>query len=212
VGEQDSGSREPRGAGTGSDLVAELTGTWDYSTLPSNVYLGRDCFIENQLAFSNFSTANDPGLVLGDRVRVYGGGWGSSFGIKHPGVVTIGDDSILVGAQFMCAERISVGRRVIISYNAILSDGDFHPIDPVLRNEDARYSAPFSTTGRPRPPWTPQPVTIGDDVRIGINAIVLKGVTVGDRASILAGAVVTSDVPADSIVAGNPARLVDPEP
>jgi acetyltransferase-like isoleucine patch superfamily enzyme len=55
-------------------------------------------------------------------------------------------------------------------------------------------------------------VTIGDDVRIGINAIVLKGVTVGDRASILAGAVVTSDVPADSIVAGNPARLVDPEP
>jgi maltose O-acetyltransferase len=52
------------------------------------------------------------------------------------------------------------------------------------------------------------PVIIGDDVWIGHGAVILKGVTIGDRAVIGAGAVVTRGVPADTVVAGNPARVV----
>jgi acetyltransferase-like isoleucine patch superfamily enzyme len=52
------------------------------------------------------------------------------------------------------------------------------------------------------------PVLIGDDVWIGLRAIILKGVVIGDAAVIAAGAVVTHDVPAYSVVAGNPARVV----
>ncbi len=58
--------------------------------------------------------------------------------------------------------------------------------------------------------WT-QPIDavhIGDDVWIGQGAIVLKGVTIGHRSVVGAGAVVTKDVPADVVVAGNPARIV----
>lgn len=50
------------------------------------------------------------------------------------------------------------------------------------------------------------PIVIGDDVFIGINAIVLPGVSIGSRVVVAAGAVVTKDVPGNSVVAGNPAR------
>jgi len=53
-----------------------------------------------------------------------------------------------------------------------------------------------------------RPVSIGRDVWIGGSAIILGGVTIGDRAVVGAGAVVTKDVPADATVVGNPARVV----
>ena len=52
------------------------------------------------------------------------------------------------------------------------------------------------------------PVTIGNDVWIGHGAVILKGVRIGDRSVVGARAVVTRDVPADTVVAGNPARVV----
>jgi acetyltransferase-like isoleucine patch superfamily enzyme len=53
-----------------------------------------------------------------------------------------------------------------------------------------------------------QPITIGDNVWIGRNALVFPGVTVGENSIVAAGAVVTSDVPPGSVVAGNPARRI----
>jgi acetyltransferase-like isoleucine patch superfamily enzyme len=51
-------------------------------------------------------------------------------------------------------------------------------------------------------------VIIGNDVWIGANAVILKGVTIGDGAVVGAGAVVTSDVPPGAVVAGNPAKVI----
>jgi acetyltransferase-like isoleucine patch superfamily enzyme len=108
----------------------------------------------------------------------------------------------------MCAERITVGKRVVISYNVTIADSDFHPIDPVARKRDAMANAPQGDRSQ-RPPYVTRPVTIEDDVWIGIGAIILKGVTVGRGARVGAGAVVTSDVPAGKMVAGNPAVVVE---
>lgn len=52
------------------------------------------------------------------------------------------------------------------------------------------------------------PVTIGDDVFLGQNVVVLGGVTIHDRATVAAGAVVNRDVPAGSTVGGVPARVL----
>ena len=57
-------------------------------------------------------------------------------------------------------------------------------------------------------PASAQPVKIGKNVLIGANAVVLEGVQVGDHAVVAAGAVVTKDVPANSVVAGVPAKVV----
>lgn len=63
-------------------------------------------------------------------------------------------------------------------------------------------------TARAYPAVDRAPVTIGDHVFVGANAVILMGTTIGDRAVIGAGAVVTRDVPPDTAVAGVPARII----
>lgn len=83
--------------------------------------------------------------------------------------------------------RVRLGRDCLLAWDVLVLDSDSHSVDGGARSA---------------------PVTIGDRVWIGCRATVLKGVTVGDGAVVAAGAVVTSDVPARSLVAGNPARVV----
>jgi|SRR3954447_18877730 acetyltransferase-like isoleucine patch superfamily enzyme len=178
---------------------------WDDSPLPPNVRVGEGARLERRMeTFQRFYSRRDPGLVLGPRVAVYT--W-TSFGIWDDGVVEVGADSIVVGATFMCYERISVGQRVVISYDVSIADSDFHPRDAAQRHVDTIAISPEGDRSL-RPPVDTAPVTIGDDAWIGIGAIVLKGVTIGAGARIGPGAVVTRDVAAGVTVMGNPAREV----
>ena len=185
--------------------IGEITGDWRYEELPENIRIGRNCWFERRESFGRFRSDRTPGLVLGDRVRVYT--W-TTFNIEPSGVLEIGNDSVLVGAIFMCADRITVGERVVISYNVTIADSDFHPLDPELRKQDAVANSPFGDRSK-RPPLDTKPVTIGDDVWIGIGAIILKGVQIGAGAANWPGAVVTSDISVGECVVGNPARPGD---
>jgi acetyltransferase-like isoleucine patch superfamily enzyme len=187
--------------------IGPITGKWDYRSLPSNIRVGQACWIERRDSFGSFRSQQDPGLVLGERVRVYT--W-ATFNVEPSGQVEIGDDSILVGPVFMCAQRIAVGQRVVISYQVTIADSDFHPIDPEERKRDAIASSPLGDHSQ-RPHYLSLPVVIEDDVWIGIGAMILKGVRIGRGAKIDAGAVVTSDVPPGARVVGNPARLAREE-
>ncbi len=187
------------------DGTDKINTDWDYSTLPANVRLGKDCFIERRSVFDRFRSEQEPGLVLGDRVRVYSF---TALNVEPSGRMEIGDDSILVGGVFMCAQRIKIGKRVIVSYNVTIADSDFHPTEPAARKLDAVANAPYGDRSL-RPYVESNPVEIGDDVWIGIGAIVLKGVKIGVGARIGAGAVITRDVPTGSHYVGNPARAVE---
>ena len=182
--------------------IGEITGQWPYETLPANVRVGHDCFFERRDSFGRFRSERSPGLILGDRVRVYT--W-TTFNIEPTGVLEVGDDSVLVGGIFMCADLITVGQRVVVSYNVTIADSDFHPLDPELRKQDAIANAPGGDRSK-RPPLVTKPVAIGDDVWIGIGAIILKGVQIGAGARIGPGAVVTCNVSPGASVCGNPAR------
>ena len=184
--------------------IRDLVGEWDHALLPSNVVVGRDCFLERLGSFERFFSRRQPGLVLGDRVTVYT--W-TGFGVEEDGLVEVGSDTVLVGALIMCADKVTIGRSVVVSYNVTIVDSDFHPLDPELRREDTIALSP--TEPHPRPHIETRPVVIDDGAWLGIGATVLKGVRIGRGARVAAGAVVTTDVPPGATVAGNPARVVD---
>jgi acetyltransferase-like isoleucine patch superfamily enzyme len=132
----------------------------------------------------------------------------TTFNVEPNGVVTVGDDALLVGAIFMCADLIQIGARCVISYNVTIADCDFHPIDVNARRRDAIANSPAGDRSN-RPPFLTRPVIIGNDVRIGTGAIILKGVHIGDRATVAPGTVLTCAVPANSVAAGNPAVITE---
>jgi acetyltransferase-like isoleucine patch superfamily enzyme len=97
--------------------------------------------------------------------------------------------------SIVCAEKITIGNRVFMGANSTITDTDFHPIEAATRNE------------RPADGAT-APITIGDDVFIGMNCLILKGVSIGSGVVIGAGSVVTKDIPAGVVAAGNPAKVI----
>ena len=110
-------------------------------------------------------------------------------------VIRVGIDCGFTGTTVVSAERIEIGDRVLVGANATIVDTDFHPLDPVRRRADVNAGATA-------------PVTIEDDVFIGMNAIILKGVRLGAGCVVGAGSVVSEDVAPRTTVAGNPAKPV----
>jgi acetyltransferase-like isoleucine patch superfamily enzyme len=175
---------------------------WDHSELPWNVRVGHGCVLERTRdTFARFRSTRDPGVRLGDDVRVF---HGTTFSVEPRGAVEVGDRSVLAGAAFMCVERISLGRGVVCSYQVTIADCDFHPLDPDVRRLDAIANAPQGDRSQ-RPPLVSAPVVVEDEAWIGIGAIILKGVRIGRGARVCAGGVVTRDVAPGTVVAGNPA-------
>jgi acetyltransferase-like isoleucine patch superfamily enzyme len=182
----------------------ELTGEWDYGVLPDSVRLGEGCWIERRDSFERMRSNRDPAVVLARGVQAYM--W-TTFNLEPTGCVEVGEDSVLVGPVFMCAEHIVVGARVVLSYQVVVADSDFHPRSAELRRQDATASAPGGDLSQ-RPPLETAPVIIEDDVWVGVGAMILKGVRIGAGARVGAGSVVSRDVPPGAVVAGNPAQAV----
>ena len=93
-----------------------------------------------------------------------------------------------------------------IAGGVTIVDTDFHPLDPALRMRDTVAISTIGDKTR-RPQFDSAPVIIEDDVWIGYNATILKGVTIGKGSVIHPGSVVSKNVPAGSVVSGNPAEL-----
>ena len=101
---------------------------------------------------------------------------------------------------------VYIGNDVIISNNCYIYDNNSHPTSPSRRKEMTR-SGFHSEMWKNRHAES-MPIVIEDNVWVGQKAMIMKGVTIGKGAIVAAGAIVTRDVPAYSIVAGNPAKVV----
>ena len=110
-------------------------------------------------------------------------------------VIDVGRGCGFTGATVVAETRIEVGDRVQVGANAGIVDTDFHPLSPEVRVRD------FNT-------GSAAPIEIQDDAFLGMESLVLKGVTVGEGAVVGAGSVVTRDVRPGTVVAGNPAEVV----
>lgn len=129
--------------------------------------------------------------------------WSNLAGLNRPCVLaTLGEGASLEigpgcgfsGTAIGAARSIAIGARVLAGVNTMITDTDWHPVDPVRR---ARGDA-----------GDVAPVVIGDDVWLGANVLVLKGARIGAGTTIAANSVVTGEIPAGVLAAGVPARVV----
>lgn len=125
------------------------------------------------------------------------------------GKVSIGDHCYIgMGTSIQAKERVEIGDNVIISNNVLIVDNNNHSTDPAARLEmsacqdymtDELWSWKYAES---------KSIKICDNVWIGRDAAIMKGVTVGAGSIVALGAIVTKDVPAYTIAAGNPAKVV----
>ena len=138
-------------------------------------------------------------LIIGDDVLVDGKctfNFAARF-TERPTLSVGSGTGIGHACQFTVGKRITIGRNCRIAAGVWMFDSPGHPSDPKARLDNV-----------PGLEADVRPIDIGDNVWIGGRAVVFPGVTIGEGSIVSACAVVTTDVPAYSIVAGNPARRI----
>ncbi len=152
------------------------------------------------ILLSDGSVATD--IELGEYVTLYG-----TLQSQHHGKIIMGNYTRLgKNSNIRCVNKVVIGDYTAIANNVVISDNGNHPIDPVFR----RKMKEDALDGDMRL-WKHSdhaPVIIGENVWVCEGARINRGVTIGDNAIIAAGAIVTKDIPANTIAAGIPAKVI----
>lgn len=150
-----------------------------------------------------FKTRNSR-LQLGDGVVVKSSFLSNLVGLYQRSIILaraganiiLEDDVRMSGTTIYARESIHIGKHTSIGGNTKIFDHDFHPIDPIERIE------------HPNTGMVCKAVNIGENVFIGCNVIILKGSEIGDNCVVGAGAVVSGKFEENSVIVGNPARVI----
>lgn len=112
---------------------------------------------------------------------------------------------VFMNGTLIAAQKINIGDDVLIAWGVTIVDHNAHSLSFSQRSEDV---VNWKIGKKDWANVKIAPVTISNKVWIGFNSIILKGVTIGEGAVVGAGSVVTKDVPAWTVVGGNPARVI----
>lgn len=153
--------------------------------LKSVLQLGFNEFKDSQLE-TRLLISKGSRIIVNKKFTVYAG---SDIRIYNGGVLILDGGYCNNNVQITCSEKITIGEGCAIARDVIIRDYDAH-----------KLTSTESTVSKP--------ISIGNKVWIGNRAIILKGVTIGNGSIIAAGSVVTKNVPDNSIVAGNPAKVI----
>jgi acetyltransferase-like isoleucine patch superfamily enzyme len=146
---------------------------------------------------AKFKMAATASILVGKNCSFRSKHTSNLIGINRPCIITalapgsrltIGNNCGLSGTVIGCVKEIRIGNNVKCGANTLITDTDWHPEDP--------------RSG------VPKAVYIHDNVWLGVNVVVLKGVTIGENSLIGAGSVVVKDIPANVIAGGNPCKIL----
>lgn len=157
-------------------------------------FLRRQAFLRFPVQGNLLEALDEGRAVIGTEVLIEPGCWFS----LHPETarLEIGEGTIVnLGCMLAATDRIAIGRNCMFANHCFVADADHRFDDPDL---------PVTWQGM----TSKGPVTIGDNVWLGANCVVTSGVTIGDRCVIGANAVVNRDIPAGTIAAGVPAKVI----
>jgi maltose O-acetyltransferase len=167
--------------------------------LKKSAILGEN-FLYNQN--TKFSTFNKNQIEIANDVMFYG----KIICGRNAKVTIEKKANIREGCIFYCANSIIIEEGVIFADNIILSDTNHHPINPEDRID--MVNSGWSTSLWSWDYADSKPIIIKKNCWIGQYSRILKGVTVGENSIVASNSVVTKSVPPNSIVAGNPAKVV----
>ncbi len=186
-----------RAAGLALKIPELLTRSLRKIAAGRSAEFGKDAIVFAEARIIN--TGNDPSRIrIGNCSRLRG----ELFVFAHAGQIEIGDWFYCgPGSKIWSSDTagIKIGHRVLIAANVLVLDTNSHPMDPKERFEQTKaifgHGHPQDING-----IDAAPVIIGDDVWIATGSKILKGVTIGDRAIIGAGAIISKDVPPDTLI------------
>lgn len=182
------------------------------STLRSTLALRiQGCSVGKDFATSgrcSFKARAAGSIFIGENVRFLAGWRSNRVGLSSPvllqtfgaGRIEIGNFSGGSACALSSRSKITIGKHVNLGGNVRIYDHDFHALEPEFRRLGQKEQEPHVRAS---------PVEIGDDVFVGANAMILKGVRLGARSIVAAGAIVfKGEYPPDSMLVGNPAKIV----
>ena len=146
-------------------------------------FLGK-IIIGDNCAFRSDKTSNLIGLNRKCIIATFG----------NESLIEIGNSSRFSGTVIGAKEKIIIGNNVLCGANVLITDFDWHPIDPNYRHTSFGVKS--------------APVIIEDNVWLGINSVILKGVKIGENSVIGANSLVVKDIPSNVIAGGNPCKII----
>lgn len=146
---------------------------------------------------------NRDSIIIGENTVIRG----ELLTFKHGGTIEIGKFCYIgENTRIWSAAKVTIGDRVLISHNVNIHDNNAHPLNTSQRHEQFKL---ISLVGHPKDFFlNEKPIVIEDDVWIGFNSTIIKGITIGTGSIVAANSVVIQNVPPNVTVAGNPAKII----
>jgi len=146
---------------------------------------------------SYFSCGKDFVMVNDANTATLGKNNRCKFVVYENASLQIGNKVGISNATIVATKSVIIGNNVMIGGGVTIVDSDFHSLNPLHWHTNADQENMISSA-----------VVIKDNVFIGMESIILKGVTIGSNVVLAAGSVVSKDVPDNQIWGGNPARFI----
>lgn len=179
---------------------------WHPGVIPDNVWFDDEAYVETSQSFELFRSDHPQALRVGRGASIYPP---TMLDLGPDASMTLGEFAMLNGPRIICDGRLSIGAHALVSWNVVIMDTWRVPFDAVARRDVLRRAAGLPPAKRMLAgPSEVKPITVGANVWIGFDAIVLPGASIGEGSIIGARSVVAGEIPAFCVAAGSPARVV----
>lgn len=164
---------------------------------------GCNCIVHGHVGIRLF---NNSEVIIGDNFYYSSGKGMNPLCGKDEGFLCVEDGAKLIignnvaisSTKIWAHKKISIGNNVLLGGGVTILDSDCHSLS--YRDRQIKHLDLINTNNKP--------IVIENDVLVGMNSVILKGVTIGARSVIGANSTVTRNIPADSLACGNPAKVI----